>query len=871
MDWETTRQEFLGKLEKAQIMLDLASNLCSRVPTDVTLEQRNEIHDLSNKVHNQLSQLKDRQFHVAILGLEKAGKSQLLNGWLGMDILPNKPERCTYTATEIWSAASDDQQYYQIEYFEEAEFEEHIGAAKIALERHHPDSDTYKKIHRDLEEIEVLRERIYDYLGKGIDRQSIADFSDPRIKEKLRALISDDIAHARASKKIIISTTALMQIRNIVFHDVPGFDSSVDLHRSLARQKLQTCSAILYAKIARTPDRTGPELDMLEGVDSEDNITPISEKVFVALTRIDDARSRDEVDDWVKKAADKWRPVPKHRIIPVCAPAHLHGLNIHIENGAQIARAVENLGLPYGVEDLKKAVFYYLDHERANVLRNSCNKILRPTLSTLSNFASYLVQKYPKTAEEIDMEKAELLDRRFMKWWRDEWASIRSDFLNFFDTEIMPNAIGGDNPPEHEHPEMQKFRERYVQLAEKHVGGMKSLNSDFLEKRARDLALGHGPNPIWLQAHTDLRKEVVEEAMNAVKKMSSDLANTLESIISQIADWAHFHLFSIDRVRTELALDQSRLREKLNHGMSTLFLRFARPAVDLFLATTRGSGDREVRVEKGYRRDLMILSEYYQDKDLSHKDLKAFLLSGKWPSASPSQILPPPRTQEEETVINFAPQPEREPRSGMPDWVRRRAEAHGIPVHGIAGGQQTEPQEASPHRFSGQPGGQDPDDRTPNHIVRADLSRNLPAIIDEIIQDGKGFLDYLVNSVFYAAGFQNYCEQELAGIRHKFAESEDEWLLLVRAAYNSNNPQILAKFPDSERDLAFLQAVVMDLRHFNQLSMALAILTIIRHRKYAIQVSQAELTHGLASCLCTLVACCGEQEEQQIYDWSHSR
>ena len=47
------------------------------------------------------------EFEIAIVGLEKAGKSSFCNALIEINILPTKDERCTYTATRIEYSDSD--------------------------------------------------------------------------------------------------------------------------------------------------------------------------------------------------------------------------------------------------------------------------------------------------------------------------------------------------------------------------------------------------------------------------------------------------------------------------------------------------------------------------------------------------------------------------------------------------------------------------------------------------------------------------------------------------------------------------------------------------------------------------------------------
>src|SRR4051794_36560885 len=54
-------------------------------------------------VKRQLDRLEKGEFRIAVVGLEKAGKSTFVNAWLESDLLPTADERCTFTTTQIYS------------------------------------------------------------------------------------------------------------------------------------------------------------------------------------------------------------------------------------------------------------------------------------------------------------------------------------------------------------------------------------------------------------------------------------------------------------------------------------------------------------------------------------------------------------------------------------------------------------------------------------------------------------------------------------------------------------------------------------------------------------------------------------------------
>ncbi|HDL5698754.1 TPA: dynamin family protein, partial [Mannheimia haemolytica] len=59
------------------------------------------IKEKLEKHHSFLSKLEKDECEIAIVGLEKAGKSTFANALIESDIFPSAAERCTYTTTRL--------------------------------------------------------------------------------------------------------------------------------------------------------------------------------------------------------------------------------------------------------------------------------------------------------------------------------------------------------------------------------------------------------------------------------------------------------------------------------------------------------------------------------------------------------------------------------------------------------------------------------------------------------------------------------------------------------------------------------------------------------------------------------------------------
>lgn len=86
-------------------------------------ETERKIGELINKAKFLKNKLKNNEFEIAIVGPEKAGKSTFANAMMGIDILPSRDARCTYTSTSIEYGGN----YAEVEFFSYEEFKRNFS------------------------------------------------------------------------------------------------------------------------------------------------------------------------------------------------------------------------------------------------------------------------------------------------------------------------------------------------------------------------------------------------------------------------------------------------------------------------------------------------------------------------------------------------------------------------------------------------------------------------------------------------------------------------------------------------------------------------------------------------------------------------
>lgn len=764
--WNEIRGRYLSKMEKGNILLQKTGDIIRyegmRTPSCFALG--NGLSALSANVSRQLNKLKNDEFHVAVVGLEKSGKSTFLNAWLRCDLLPNQTTRCTFTTTEIRTALSQSDQCLVIEYLSRDEFEQLLNDYRAQAAQGGRDAENAQK---DLAEIERDMGRLSAFIGRPAEKIPFAELEE--IVEPLRAAVADP-SQARAVKKALIYTQALSGRPGLVFHDVPGYDSPTKLHKDLARHELSRADVIIcVTNISSQVSITESLLSMLDVADAEDIEIKAHQKMFVFLNQADRTQSRAEFDERYQEAVKEWHDrhdkcIPE-RIVPGSAGVYVKK-NIpkffHTSTG-MIAGAEFRFEPPHGdgIDYLKEKIDHYLEYERAAVVSKRCESLLAKTQLTAQGVLDVLSPRYPGSVEDIDRNVSINEISQFSEWFDELWEKYRSDFARFWSEEIMPNA-GQIDRIAAKNPTLQNIRSSYEQCIDNI--GTSLLSPEQIRVQYQKKFQGNIPQPT--KTNFDLRDELRQIALiQGVTQIIDALRSSFIQVSDQIAEWVTKYFYDLEAIRplTNPNTDAQIYKDRLGYGFETLFVRFARPATMAILAAPRHTTERRRIVRDAYNRDIELLELYYEGDNKDRQHLKKYLLEGQWADPLAARIV---ETLQDINTALPTPPPVKSTLSALSKAA------------------------------------------TPA-MVTASPAANFDELVQEITEDCEALLYYLKHSVYYAASFESFCEQELLALK--------DYLLDKLMRKNVRNALIAAKHQGNKQLGDALGGQKIDLQHLREM------------------------------------------------------
>lgn len=625
MDWKTASAYYEARLSDTLNVHRHALNLAQLPQANIPDRLRQTLLDEAPHAQRQLDRLRKREFRIAVVGLEKAGKSTFLNAWLECDLLPAKAARCTFTTTQVYSVIHDSEQRLEVQAKTEEQFQQLIqdltranAQEDLATIRHH--EQTLSQVRRE-GNLTISFTRLED------------------IRDQLKKYVADE-RYAHSVLEARLYTNKLAQAEGIVFYDVPGLDSGLAKHVDEAQQMLSDCDAVIL--VQRFTSLREKELEIIKFTEQGDKNVSVADKLFVFLSRIDSQATPEALQQHLQEAAQDWAKranLPQNRIISGSAGAylilnHLAESQTQTEIGsfevvkAQLQRItglddLETLKTQgTGIPKLKDSIFDYINTERVKVLEKRCEASISAILKAAEEICSITRQQYPddpEDAKRFEEEKQRIL---FTEWWKQKWNTVRAELQDFYSNTIArAEQSGWGTVTSHG---LEQFQERYYQVVK---AEMQTLRQETSQKR--DVIFAANSNPVFDRTNANFRwrESLYIDVTSTLSRISSQLANELQSQAFTLVDQMTKLLWDSPHVKARLIENTETYFILLENSLRVLFLRFARPVAE---ALIRGPVNSDTRNEiiKNLGVDIEIIDNYYEGKEPAYAVLKRYVKYG---------------------------------------------------------------------------------------------------------------------------------------------------------------------------------------------------------------------------------------------------
>ncbi|ARI79904.1 hypothetical protein C789_5157 [Microcystis aeruginosa FACHB-905 = DIANCHI905] len=551
MDWKSASSYYETRLSDVLNIQHFAVDLAKLPQAEVPSKLTEILLQEAIPANRQLERLRKREFRIAVVGLEKAGKSAFINAWLECDLLPAKGGRCTFTTTQIYSVKSESEQRLEVQTRSEEQFihllkELETVGAKEDLNTIRENEITLKQVRRE-GNLVIPFTRLED------------------IREQLKKYVADE-KYAHAVLEARLYTNKLAQAEGIVFYDVPGSDSGLAKHVDEAQQMLSDCDAVIV--IQRFRSIREAELEIIKFTEQGDKNVTIADKLFVFLSHIDSLGSPEALKTHITEASQDWSKranLPVNRIVSGSAGAYLilnnlaeEHTQLEIGKASNIQDKLKTLtGIiddemlrtqATGIPEIKQKIFNYINTERVAILKKRCEASIDKIVSTSEDIHHFVSQRFPENPEEAQRFEEERRRIDFSEWWHRKWEQIKADLQNFYETSAINKPLEKVN--NESSSSIEKFKERYGQLL---ASEMAKLRQETLRKKEIIFAANSFPdfdkakaNYAWRDdLYGDVRKfldalarqlaaELKDEALKLVDYMSSLLSHIPHPQLSQI-------------------------------------------------------------------------------------------------------------------------------------------------------------------------------------------------------------------------------------------------------------------------------------------------------------------------------------------------
>ncbi len=755
MDYKTASMVYAQRLK---IALDIQrhalalAELTQAAQAGVTDSHKETLHKVALPAQTLMRRLECGEFRIAVVGLEKAGKSTFVNAWLGCDLLPAKQERCTFTTTQIYSVQQESQQRLETEPKSTGEFTAYLN--ELEKQKTSQDTQARQTAEKDLQVIKDNHGTLNEVVHEGNQEFKFSHLEE--IKSQLTKYVADE-RYAHAMREARLYTRELAAVDGVVFFDVPGLNSGLSKHIEETKRILADCDAIIVIQ-SRTISLQAHEQDVVKFGEGGDPYLKLADKLFVFWGQMDLQPSKEVLENNWQKVIAEWQKfgISEKRMVYGSAGAHLVLQGYPLEQvgdqdsvNAKMQKLtglndLDSLKSATGIHALQQKVKTYLDTERILLLEKRCQAMLADIEDTAREIFHTVKQRYPIDPAEAQRRQQEKRNILWGEWWNNRWLKVEAEVNNFFKPIL-----------ELENSSISHFKENYCKLVQTK---MQILDARLPEKRQQIFDAESRKGFDSSEVNFKWRKEIYNDVRKMLLALSKEMATELKSENKAIIHKLKELLWGSSQVEQELIPDIPQYLKNLERSLNTLFLRFARPIVDLLIYAPVGS-DKRKEIMRELGADVEILDNYYSGEEVALSRLKVYINYGHTLFSDTNK-----------QIEVFGEQLHRKETIECRQTLVKATALKILPVQ---------------------------------NSIECTLIEKQNQVIEEVENDLEAFQDYLLNGIFEAAGFKMFCQQELRDLQDNFLEYKGRWEGVARNEWERGNPKLLAELPPELQQQAF--------------------------------------------------------------------
>jgi hypothetical protein len=368
-------------------------------------------------------------------------------------------------------------------------------------------------------------------------------------------------------------------------------------------------------------------------------------------------------------------------------------------------------------------------------------------LKTARDIYQTVAAVYPEDPEQAKRAQEDNNYIEFHQWWNNRWQKIRADVNNRFKDG---NEISVKN--------RHTFRARYDELVKEKITALPARQ---LEQR--QVTFDSVSNPVFDAAKANIywREKLHSDIRNMIADLAKNLAVELQQEALDLIQELEKQLWHSKAVKTKLVNNDALYISLLEHSLNTLFLRFARPVVELLIRAPVGSQTRkEARKKMGA--DIEIIDNYYSGEEPALERLCQYANHGV-------SLLTD--EQKRKDVLGVSANAVIDSLIASNPFVTIALNAAKNVVHEL----------------------------------NESMTNEQDTMIAEVEADIRVLEHYLIYGIFEASGFSAFCQQELDNLRDSFLDVDNigYWTGVVRNEWQAGNTALLQELPPLLQSLKF--------------------------------------------------------------------